>query len=55
MAIFISQKFHQENTAQAFPLFVFMSAWAAPISVIPKLISIGADFPASFLRESQVP
>ena len=55
MDIFIFYRVHQDNTAQVFFLFSLMATWAAPISIIRKLISIGTDFPILFLMESQVP
>jgi len=55
MDILIFQMVHQDNTAQVFILFLLMAAWAAPISAMRKLISIGTDFPIFFLIESQVP
>lgn len=55
MNIFIFPMVHQDNTAQDFIFSVLMEAWAAPISALRKLISIGTDFPIMFLIESQVP
>ncbi len=55
MNILIFQIVHQDNTAQVIVLFLLMATWAAPISVIRKLISIGTDFPMFFLIESRVP
>jgi hypothetical protein len=55
MIIFIFQMVHQDNTAQVFILSLLMATWAAPISVLRKLIGIGTDFSMLSLMESQVP
>jgi len=53
MMPFIFQMVHRDCTAQVFFLFSLMVTWAAPISALRKLISIGTDFPIYFLKENQ--
>ena len=55
MNLFVFFMVHQDNAAQVFILFLLTLTWAAPISAMRKLISIGTDFPIYFLIENQVP